>query len=84
MRTLRAYNPEQPAAKFRPIQSIVDHAVSPRRFFVLLVTIFAGLGLVLAGVAPAGSERFTPVALAVTTDVAIQFDIRWDGVCEHR
>jgi DNA-binding transcriptional LysR family regulator len=51
MRTLRAYNPEQPAAKFRPIQSIVDHAVSPRRFFVLLVTIFAGLGLVLAGIA---------------------------------
>ena len=32
MRTLRAYNPEQPAAEFRPIQSIVDHAVSPRRF----------------------------------------------------
>jgi predicted permease len=48
MRTLRAYNPEQPAAEFRPIQSIVDHAVSPRRFFVLLVSIFAGLGLVLA------------------------------------
>jgi ABC-type antimicrobial peptide transport system permease subunit len=48
LRTLRAYNPEQPAAEFRPIQSLVDHAVSPRRFFVLLVTIFAGLGLVLA------------------------------------
>jgi predicted permease len=48
MRTLRAYNPEQPAAEFRPIQSIVDHAVSPRRFFALLVTIFAGLGLLLA------------------------------------
>ena len=48
MRTLRAYNPKQPAAEFRPIQSIVDHAVSPRRFFVLLVAIFAGLGLLLA------------------------------------
>jgi len=48
MRMLRAYNPEQPAAEFRPIQSIVDHAVSPRRFFVLLVAIFAGLGLLLA------------------------------------
>jgi hypothetical protein len=45
MRTLRAYNPEQPAAEFRPIQSIVDHAVSPRRFFAMLVAIFAGLGL---------------------------------------
>jgi predicted permease len=48
MRTLRGYNPEQPAAEFRPIQSIVDHAVSPRRFFVILVGIFAGLGLLLA------------------------------------
>jgi ABC-type antimicrobial peptide transport system permease subunit len=48
MRMLRAYNPEQPAAEFRPIQSIVDHAVSPRRFFVMLVGIFAGLGLLLA------------------------------------
>jgi ABC-type antimicrobial peptide transport system permease subunit len=27
---------------------LVDHAVSPRRFFVLLVTIFAGLGVLLA------------------------------------
>jgi ABC-type antimicrobial peptide transport system permease subunit len=26
----------------------VDHAVSPRRFFVLLVTVFAALGLLLA------------------------------------
>jgi TQXA domain-containing protein len=41
-------------------------------------------GRVLTGVAPEGSERFTPVALAVTTNVAIQFDISWDGVCEHR
>jgi predicted permease len=48
MRTLRAYNPEQPAAEFRPIQQLVDHAVSPRRFFALLVAIFAGLGLLLA------------------------------------
>jgi ABC-type antimicrobial peptide transport system permease subunit len=32
----------------RPIQSLVDHAVSPRRFFVLLVGTFAGLGLFLA------------------------------------
>src|ERR1700691_3094345 len=48
LRTLRAYNPEQPAAEFRPIQSIVDHAVSSPRFFVILVGIFAGLGLLLA------------------------------------
>ncbi len=48
MSTLRQLNPNQPATAFRPIQSLVDHAVSPRRFFVILVSIFAGLGLLLA------------------------------------
>jgi predicted permease len=48
MSTLRSMNPGQPAVEFRPIQQLVDHAVSPRRFFVLLVGIFAGLGLLLA------------------------------------
>ena len=48
MSTLRQINPAQPATEFRPIQRLVDHAVSPRRFFVLLVSIFAGLGLILA------------------------------------
>jgi predicted permease len=48
LQALRELNPKQPAAEFRPIQSIVDHAVSPRRFFMLLVSVFAGLGLLLA------------------------------------
>jgi predicted permease len=48
MSMLRQINPEQPATQFKPIQSLVDHATSPRRFFVLLVGIFAGLGLLLA------------------------------------
>ncbi|HTU50320.1 MAG TPA: ABC transporter permease [Acidobacteriaceae bacterium] len=48
MATLRQINPGQPATEFRPIQGLVDHAVSPQRFFVLLVDIFAGLGLLLA------------------------------------
>ena len=39
---------EQPAAEFRPIRTIVDRAVSPRRFFMLLVAAFAGLGILLA------------------------------------
>jgi ABC-type antimicrobial peptide transport system permease subunit len=47
-RTLRELNPNQPAVEFRPIQQIVDHAVSPRRFFVMLAGTFAGLGLILA------------------------------------
>jgi predicted permease len=48
MKTLRSLNPSQPAAEFRPLQQIVDHAVSPRRFFVMLVASFALLGLMLA------------------------------------
>jgi predicted permease len=48
MRMLREINPGQPATEFKPIQGLVDHATSPRRFFVLLVGIFACLGLLLA------------------------------------
>ena len=48
MSTLRAMNPGQPATEFRPIGQLVDHAVSPRRFFALLVSIFAEFGLLLA------------------------------------
>jgi len=48
LRALRELNPKQPAAEFRPIRTIVDRAVSPRRFFMLLVAAFAGLGLLLA------------------------------------
>lgn len=48
LHALRELNPKQPAAEFRPIRSIVDHASSPRRFFMILVTTFAFLGLVLA------------------------------------
>ncbi len=49
MRVLRNLNPSQPAAEFVPIQTLVDHANSPRRFFMLLVAMFAALGLLLAG-----------------------------------
>jgi predicted permease len=48
LRALRELNPTQPAAEFRPIRTIVDRAVSPRRFFILLVAAFATLGLLLA------------------------------------
>ena len=45
---LRELNPKQPAAEFRPIQALVDHANSSRQFFMLLVATFASLGLLLA------------------------------------
>jgi predicted permease len=48
MGIMRQMNPGQPATEFRPVQQIVDHATSPRRFFVLLVATFAALGLLLA------------------------------------
>jgi len=48
MRTLRQINPGQPATEFKRIQALVDHTTSPRRFFVLLVGMFAGLGILLA------------------------------------
>jgi predicted permease len=48
LHALRELNPNQPAAEFRPIRTIVDRANSPRQFFMLLVGVFAGLGLLLA------------------------------------
>jgi ABC-type antimicrobial peptide transport system permease subunit len=48
LRALRELNPNQSASEFRPMRTIVDHAVSPRRFFMMLVAAFAGLGLLLA------------------------------------
>jgi predicted permease len=48
LQKLREINPAQPRVDFLSIQSYVDHATSPRRFFALLVGIFAALGLVLA------------------------------------
>jgi predicted permease len=48
MPVLRRLNPAQPNNSFRPLQSLVDHSVSPRRFFVTFVSVFAGFGLALA------------------------------------
>lgn len=48
LQTLRQINPSQPATEFKPIQMLVDHAVSPRRFLVLMVIAFATFGILLA------------------------------------
>ncbi len=46
--TLRDINPKQPMAEFKPIRLLVNHAISGRQFFMLLVVSFATLGLLLA------------------------------------
>lgn len=48
MGMLRQINPGQPNTELRPLTLLVDRAVSPRKFFVLLVGTFAALGLILA------------------------------------
>ena len=48
MNALRSLNPSQPATEFRSLQKIVDQSVSPRRFFVVLISSFAAMGLILA------------------------------------
>ncbi|HWA95132.1 MAG TPA: ABC transporter permease [Terracidiphilus sp.] len=48
LETLRALNPAQTTTELRPLQLLVDHAESSRRFFVLLASIFACLGVGLA------------------------------------
>jgi putative ABC transport system permease protein len=45
---LRAAEPALPTAEFRTLNDVVDRAVSPRKFVMLLLGGFAGLALVLA------------------------------------
>jgi predicted permease len=45
---LRPIDPNLPAGEFRTLQQLVDKAVSPRRFLVLLLAGFAGFALLLA------------------------------------
>lgn len=45
---LKRVDPNFPSTQFRTMQQLVDQSVFPRRFVVLLLTGFAGFGLILA------------------------------------
>ncbi len=47
-RELEPIEPELPANELRPLQTLVDQAVSPRRFVVLLLAGFSAFALILA------------------------------------
>lgn len=67
---LRGRGPNQLAAEFRPVQRLVDHAVSPRRFFVLLVGAFAVLGLILAALGIYGVISYS--VMSQTKEIGIR------------
>jgi predicted permease len=46
--TLRSIDPNLPMSEFRTLEDLVDKAISPRRFLVLLLAGFAGFALLLA------------------------------------
>jgi ABC-type antimicrobial peptide transport system permease subunit len=86
MSTLQQINPGQPATEFQPIQRLVDHSTSPRRFFVLLVGTFACLGLLLASLGIYGvisysvTRRTQEIGIRMAlgaTQSSVQFDVIW-------
>ena len=48
LQRLRTMNPQQATVALKPVQGLVDRATAPRKFFAILVGLFAGLGLILA------------------------------------
>jgi predicted permease len=58
-RALAAIDPTLPANDFQPMQQIVDKAISPRRFIVLMLTGFSGFALVLAALGIYGVTQYS-------------------------
>jgi ABC-type antimicrobial peptide transport system permease subunit len=47
---LREVDPKLPTVEFRTLEAVVDRAVTPRRFILMLLAGFAGVALILAAV----------------------------------
>lgn len=56
---LRGVDPTLPTVEFKPLTQLIDHAVSPRRFMVLLLGGFAFAALILASVGIYGIVSYT-------------------------
>src|SRR4029077_1698931 len=60
-REIRELDPELPAANVRTLEEVAADSIAPRRLLVVLISIFAGLALVLASVGIYGVMSFLVV-----------------------
>jgi putative ABC transport system permease protein len=55
---VRSVNPEQPVSEIRTMEQVLGESLAQRKFSLMLVGVFAGVSLLLAGVGVAGVMAF--------------------------